>query len=357
MRSLIEEVAPLIWKEAQQAEYKLIVIKRFYLSTSNRVYKCTLGAKPVMVRVYGDGASLLVDREHEVEVTRLMCTYKLAAQIYCSFENGYIVDYIEGNAIEVEQMSDPKMSKLIAAKIAEWHCSLPPIPPPFTSSPLHAAHTPVPTHTRPKVEGKRGMWVTINRWLAVAEDTVPAEELAVGIKEIVENEARLIAKYADRPLVMCHNDINYGNVLYNPDPNVAENDHVSFVDYEYAAFNFRGFDIGNHFNEYGGLVLDFSKYPTREVRKEFARHYVRRCQELKHFDGDLEAEVERVVTEAEDFSQISHLFWHVWALVIAHTPDKPGDFNYVKYAELRLKEYFAKKPLLEQRDQGLLGVN
>lgn len=41
-----------------------------------------------MVRVYGDGASLLVDREHEVEVTRLMCSYKLAAQIYCSFENG-----------------------------------------------------------------------------------------------------------------------------------------------------------------------------------------------------------------------------------------------------------------------------
>lgn len=89
---MIEEVAPLIWKDAAPAEYKTITIKRFYLSTSNRVYKCTLGTKPVMVRVYGDGASLLVDREHEVEVTRLMCDYKLAAQIYCSFENGkYII--------------------------------------------------------------------------------------------------------------------------------------------------------------------------------------------------------------------------------------------------------------------------
>lgn len=164
------------------------------------------------------------------------------------------------------------MSKLIAEKIAEWHCSLPPIPPPYTSSPLQPNHTPVPTHTHPKIEGKRGVWVTINRWLAVALDTVPEEELEVGRREIVEVEARLIEKYSDRPLVMCHNDINYGNVLYNPDPNVAESDHIAFVDYEYAAFNFRGFDIGNHFNEFGGLVLDFSKYPSRDVRMNFARY-------------------------------------------------------------------------------------
>lgn len=169
-------------------------------------------------------------------------------------------------------MSDPFLSKLIAAKTGEWHCSLPPIPAPLTSSPLHLNYTPAPTHTTPKVHGKRGVWVTINRWLAVALDTVPEKELEVGKKEIEEVETRLTAKYADRTLVMCHNDINYGNILYNPDPNVAESDHIAFVDYEYAAFNFRGFDIGNHFNEYGGLALDFTKYPTREVRKEFARY-------------------------------------------------------------------------------------
>lgn len=91
------------------------------------------------------------------------------------------------------------------------------------------------------------------------------------------------------------------------------------------------------------------------------RHYARRCQELKQqADFDLEAEAEKVVIESEDFSQVSHLFWHIWALVIAHAPDKPGDFDYTKYAELRLKEYFAKKPLLEKRDReqqnNLLGV-
>jgi thiamine kinase-like enzyme len=29
-------------------------------------------------------------------------------------------------------------------------------------------------------------------------------------------------------------------------------DEVSFIDYEYGAYNFSAFDIGNHFNEFGG---------------------------------------------------------------------------------------------------------
>jgi len=48
-----------------------------------------------MVRVFGDGASLLVDREHEVKVTRLMCQYNLAAKIYCSFDNGIPQQFIQ----------------------------------------------------------------------------------------------------------------------------------------------------------------------------------------------------------------------------------------------------------------------
>ena len=51
-----------------------------------------------MVRVYGDGTSLLVDREHEVHVTRLMCEYKLAAKIYCSFDNGILLPLVSSKS-------------------------------------------------------------------------------------------------------------------------------------------------------------------------------------------------------------------------------------------------------------------
>lgn len=40
-------------------------------------------------------------------------------------------------------------------------------------------------------------------------------------------------------------------------PFVAFLDDVSFIDYEYGAYNYSPFDIGNHFNEYGGIFIFF----------------------------------------------------------------------------------------------------
>ena len=34
-------------------------------------------------------------------------------------------------------------------------------------------------------------------------------------------------------------------------------DEISFIDYEYGAYNYSAFDIGNHFNEYGGTDFVF----------------------------------------------------------------------------------------------------
>ena len=34
------------------------------------------------------------------------------------------------------------------------------------------------------------------------------------------------------------------------------------IDFEYGSYNYRGFDIGNHFNEYAGYDCDYSLYVT-----------------------------------------------------------------------------------------------
>lgn len=51
------------------------------------------------------------------------------------------------------------------------------------------------------------------------------------------------------PTVFCHNDLLLGNVIYS-----ADRDQVTFIDYEYAAYNHQAFDIGNHFTEFAGLI-------------------------------------------------------------------------------------------------------
>lgn len=41
---------------------------------------------------------------------------------------------------------------------------------------------------------------------------------------------------------------------------VLHPEKLYFIDFEYGSYNYRGFDIGNHFNEYAGYDCDYSLY-------------------------------------------------------------------------------------------------
>lgn len=71
---------------------------------------------------------------------------------------------------------------------------------------------------------------------------MPKEKLQ---EEINDMKARLIN--TKNPVVFAHNDLLLGNVIYT-----ESNNSVTFIDYEYAAFNYQAFDIGNHFAEFAG---------------------------------------------------------------------------------------------------------
>lgn len=92
---------------------------------------------------------------------------------------------------------------------------------------------------------------------------------------------------------MSHNDLTIGNILRMDDGKIV------FIDFEYGGANYRGYDLGiprkrlclptrpecfpgclslrlagNHFNEFAGLGCDFSRYPSLEVQRRYARHYL-----------------------------------------------------------------------------------
>ena len=50
------------------------------------------------------------------------------------------------------------------------------------------------------------------------------------------------------PVVFSHNDINTGNILVKEETECRE--PVVLIDYEFASYNYRGFDLANHFNEW-----------------------------------------------------------------------------------------------------------
>eukprot|EP01034_Spumella_vulgaris_P038971 gene38971-48124_t len=123
---------------------------------------------------------------------------------------------------------------------------------------------------------------------------------------------------------LCHNDLLSGNVLLSAEPaGDDEGKTVSLIDYEYASYNFRAFDIANHFIENTGFDLDLiNNYPSEAHRVSFLRHY------LAALDRSRVGEVYRDLLENEDFIAglevivrtfllTSHSFWGAWAVVQA----------------------------------------
>lgn len=49
------------------------------------------------------------------------------------------------------------------------------------------------------------------------------------------------------PVVFCHNDLQEGNILLRED---CEEPSLVLIDFEYCSYNYRGFDLANHFIEW-----------------------------------------------------------------------------------------------------------
>lgn len=49
---------------------------------------------------------------------------------------------------------------------------------------------------------------------------------------------------------------------------------MQFIDFEYGAYAARGYDWGNHFNEYAGFECDYARYPDSVRVSAFVRAYL-----------------------------------------------------------------------------------
>lgn len=64
------------------------------------------------------------------------------------------------------------------------------------------------------------------------------------------------------PVLFCHNDLQEGNILLKMDKKSLESSTPSLliIDYEYCAYNYRAFELANHFIEW---IFDYKhdEYP------------------------------------------------------------------------------------------------
>eukprot|EP01135_Chromosphaera_perkinsii_P009912 Nk52_evm5s1967 gene=Nk52_evmTU5s1967 len=296
-------------------------IKQFTEGMTNKLFCCSQAGmdEKVLIRVYGKNTDKLIDREQEVVNMVSLSSKGLAPYLYGRFDNGCAYGFFPGTPLDMDGMSDPHIAPLTAKRLGEWH------------------GTHIPGDMRPL------LFDTLARWRGLIPENYDNAERNATFKEKIdlkqlESELAVLKDIVETklksPVVFAHNDLLCKNILYD-----NTTDTVNFIDYEYGTYNYRGFDIGNHFCEFAGMesVLDYERFPSKEFQMEFLNHYLYYLNEAK----PTPEEVEALYKEVQVFALIAHFYWGFWGLVQESISDI--DYGYLSFAIQRFEEYFRRK--------------
>ncbi|KAL6974242.1 ethanolamine kinase [Sarracenia purpurea var. burkii] len=268
------------------------------------------------VRLYGPNTEYVINRERELQAIRYLSAAGFGAKLLGVFGNGMVQSFINARTLTPSDMRKPKLIAEIAKELRRFH------------------HVEIPGSKEPQ------LWNDIFKFFQKAStlafdnnekqrkyETISFEKVQTELVELKE-----LTSHLDAPVVFAHNDLLSGNLMLNDDE-----EKLYFIDFEYGSYNYRGFDIGNHFNEYAGYDCDYNLYPNKDEQYHFFRHYLEPEKPHEVSDEDLEA----LYTETSTYMLASHLYWALWALIQAKM--SPIDFDYLGYFFLRYNEYEKQK--------------
>ncbi|KAG0236045.1 hypothetical protein BGW42_004153 [Actinomortierella wolfii] len=225
--------------------------------------------RKVLMRVYGIGTDALFSREKELYWLQKLAMMDIGPPLLGIFKNGRFEEYIDSTTLTKEDIRDPRTSRHIAHRMCELHNLVNVFPPPENCVPQTQEN--------------------ISKWLPLAKDAIEKicakdpskrkiiddfdfDKLLVEIDEVYKDLAKVHS-----PLVFAHNDTQYGNILRTTD----DSGELVVIDFEYAGYNTRGFDIGNHFCEWTAdyhsdrpSLMHPDRYPTKEEQLNFLEAYM-----------------------------------------------------------------------------------
>jgi len=303
---------------------------------TNVLFKLTAGrgAEPseLIVRLFGLGTSLLIDREQENVVLSGMSRLDVGSPTFFGlFENGRIEGYLAARAVTPQELHDPRIFPRVAAALGKLHSLGPRLQGLKNRAPALfpklqrifslAREVSFPSSGNEKKQAQlEALGLDeMQRHMATLRDELDKENRNATAAMLAAEKARLSEDQSspdseadsDTVLVLgdiagaeaaatvlayghalCHNDLLSGNVLLalatdidaplSPLPGTtlpslgsAPTCGVTLIDFEYVDYNPRAYDLANHFCEFAGFDSDFAnQFPTRATREAFLAHYL-----------------------------------------------------------------------------------
>ncbi len=82
----------------------------------------------VLLRAYGQGTDLIIDRERETQNHELLTRYNLAPALLARFHNGMLYRFIKGVVTSPADLRRQDIARAVASRLAEWHAVVPCLP-------------------------------------------------------------------------------------------------------------------------------------------------------------------------------------------------------------------------------------
>ncbi|XP_031836539.1 ethanolamine kinase 1 isoform X1 [Nomia melanderi] len=276
----------------------------------------------VLVRVYGHKTDLLINRKDETRNIRILNKIGFTHSIYATFNNGLAYQFIEGVILTTETVRKPDVYTLIAKRMAEMHKLKP---------------------DSDEISKEACIWNKLEKFMEImpkqfsdVSKQTRFEKLIKPFVVLKENYQQLKKTLIElnSKVVFAHNDLLLANVLFNEKENI-----VTFIDFEYTAYNYQPFDIANHFAEFAGIDNpDYSLYPEECLQKAWLNIYL---QEYNNVNYVPENEINLLYVQVNKFVLLSHFFWGCWGLI--QSEHSMIEFDFLEYAAIRFNEYFKQK--------------
>jgi len=336
----------------------------------------------VIVRIYGDGTDMVIDRNVENIVFSSLSSLRIGPIYYGRFLNGRIEGYISARSVHMEEMNDLDIYPRTAYSIAQLHSQqIDNIDKSLSIFEQLYKYIDIAKSLKFENSNKQEAYNKLNLTIIenelkrlndyiheIIEDGLDSEKNSENGKKHHASWHRAGVKLVT-DISLCHNDLLSGNILVSHDllsiinncapsardDNFNNTDGITLIDYEYAAYNYRGYDLANHFCEFGGFDFNIKEhFPKFETRAQFIYHYAcavanRKDTSLLRLDSGTRAAISYIATLSvanifnneetltfllaadsmiRPFCLLAHLYWGTWSILQAMY--SPVDFDYME---------------------------
>lgn len=82
----------------------------------------------ILLRAYGNGTDLIIDRKRETQNHELLMQHGLAPELLARFDNGMMYRFVRGSVTHPEDLRKNDIYLAVAKRLAQWHATVPCLP-------------------------------------------------------------------------------------------------------------------------------------------------------------------------------------------------------------------------------------